>query len=311
MKLNFRELQVVWAILLEGSVSGASRRLNVTQPAISMMLRQAEARFGFALFDRKGNRLVPLAELRELGPQLGVVFSQFRELGTQITRIKNGQIGTIRIATVATLAESFVVDALAQFQMQYPNVASSLQILSSDEVVDEVAGGRVDIGIAYKTTNMDGVLRRLIGSTDIVCTSQVDGALSDRLSVGPEDVAGSRLISYRPTALFGRKLQTCFEAHGLQYAPAIETNARIAALLSARGAGVGLVDALAARSLPEGSVHVCAFAPRVSAPVYVLRPETGSTASFGHDLDETVGDFFKALGGPYIRSLDVLAAEPV
>jgi DNA-binding transcriptional LysR family regulator len=309
VKLNFRELEVVWAILAEGSVSGASRRLSVTQPAVSMMLRQAESRLGFALFDRSGQGLSPSAELRELAPQLGAVFSQLRELGTQIVRVRDGQIGMIRIATTAALAESFVVDALTEFHSRYPNVAISLQLLSSAAVIDEVEGGRVDIGISYNMTSVDGVARRLIGTTDLVCATRHGGPLSDRQNVSPEDVAGLRLISYRPGAIFGRKLQACFEAHGLQYAPAIETNARTAALLAANGVGIGLVDALAARNVADDRLRICGFTPRVSAPVYVFRPGTGSGSAFASDLDEIVGACFAMLDGPYQRSLEVRTEE--
>ncbi|MGH8435809.1 MAG: LysR family transcriptional regulator, partial [Pseudomonas sp.] len=58
-KLSLRHIETIHAVILTGSVTGAASRLFVTQPAISNVLREAEDRLGYPLFDRRGGRLMP------------------------------------------------------------------------------------------------------------------------------------------------------------------------------------------------------------------------------------------------------------
>ncbi len=64
-RLSLRHIETIHAVVLTGSVMGAAGRLHLTQPAVSNVLRDAEERLGYQLFDRRGGRLLPtpLADL--------------------------------------------------------------------------------------------------------------------------------------------------------------------------------------------------------------------------------------------------------
>ena len=298
MKLNFRELEVIWAVLTEGNASRASRRLNVTQPAVSMMLRQAEARLGFALFERSGARLLATDQLRELQPLLKSVFDHLSDLSTQVVRVRNGQLGMLRIATTATFSGAFVTNALYEFQTIRPNVTASLQSLPSDAVIAGVEQGRIDVGIAYATTPIAHISSRVVGSAEIVCVMSENDPLANLSEVTPMDLVERHLISYRPDTVFGSRLQGSFQQHGLRFAPAIETNALSAATLVAQGAGIGLVDGLVVKALKNASVQVRPFSPRTVAEIQVIRPADRSAE----------GDLFERMLVTTLSALQLEAA---
>ena len=57
--MKLAHLEVCNAVLLTGTVTGAARLLHMSQPAVTKMLQSAENQFGFKLFTREKNRLVP------------------------------------------------------------------------------------------------------------------------------------------------------------------------------------------------------------------------------------------------------------
>lgn len=276
-KLNFRELEVLQTLLAEGTVSLASRKLNVTQPAVSMMLRQAEARLGFPLFDRIGNRLVPTEQLREIAPLLGSLFTQMDDLSTQVARVRSGQLGILRIGATAALSGAFVDDALYLFQSRAPQVTVSLHAVPNSSVISGIEQGRFDIGIAYSRTTAPDTSFRIIGSTEAVCLMLAGHALAGEKEVRPEHLADQRLLSYRPDTVFGRKLRGAFEACDHRFAPAIEASAFSAASLAAKGAGIALVDRLVANMAEARGLISRPFSPQVTNDLYLLRSATGST----------------------------------
>ncbi len=66
--MNLRQMEVFHAIMRSGSVTGAARQLNVSQPAISATLRHCEAQLGMKLFERAGSGLQPTPEAHAIFP---------------------------------------------------------------------------------------------------------------------------------------------------------------------------------------------------------------------------------------------------
>ena len=64
--MNFRHIEVFFAVMSSGSITSAAKLLNVSQPSVTTTIKHAEKRLGFALFIRESGRLVPTREARVL-----------------------------------------------------------------------------------------------------------------------------------------------------------------------------------------------------------------------------------------------------
>ena len=64
--INLRQLEVLRAVMRYRTTTGAAEELGMSQPAVSNAIRLAEAKLGFALFDRISNRLIPTSEAKML-----------------------------------------------------------------------------------------------------------------------------------------------------------------------------------------------------------------------------------------------------
>ena len=98
MELELRHLKLVVAVAEEGSVTAASKRLHVTQSALSHQLRDAEEKIGAPLFLRLSKRMVPTACGERLLQTARNVLSELERTGREIGN--NGEnAGVIRLST--------------------------------------------------------------------------------------------------------------------------------------------------------------------------------------------------------------------
>ena len=76
--INLRQVECFYAVMRTGSVTQAARLLNVTQPAVSIAIKQLESRLKLKLFERSAGRLHATAEAKDLMPDLAEIFVRLR-----------------------------------------------------------------------------------------------------------------------------------------------------------------------------------------------------------------------------------------
>src|SRR5580765_3953113 len=97
MELEVRHLRLVMAVAEEGSVTAASRRLHVTQSALSHQLRDAEEKVGAPLFLRLSKRMVPTPAGERLLQSARMVLGELERTSREISG--KGDAGMIRLST--------------------------------------------------------------------------------------------------------------------------------------------------------------------------------------------------------------------
>jgi DNA-binding transcriptional LysR family regulator len=284
MLLKFREIEVFWAVYRGQSVKAAARTLNVSQPAVSMMLKSAEERFGVKLFERTGGRIKPTPEARALFSATNSVFLELEEFQRQVTRIKEGRVGLVRIAATPTLAAAFLHPALATFRRVHPDVRLVLRTATTDQTVEMVAQGRVDFGIAYGPSGGSGTHTEDIGVAQVACVFRADHPLAERPLIRPRDLRDETVMTYRPDTPLGRAVARLLRAHAGDMKVAIEGTALTAAYLADAGLGVALIDPFILNGGLFHHVTVRPFEPSASARVQIVTKQEEPLALVTQDL---------------------------
>src|SRR5512140_2564993 len=96
--INLRQIEVFYAVMRAGSITEAARVLNVTQPAVSVALKQLESRLRMPLFDRVGGRLRPTPEARALMPDVAEIFGRLGAVERMSQDLAAGARGVLSIA---------------------------------------------------------------------------------------------------------------------------------------------------------------------------------------------------------------------
>jgi DNA-binding transcriptional LysR family regulator len=142
--LTLRQLKVFEAVARHLNYTRAAEELHLTQPAVSMQVKQLEESLGVALFEQLGKRI----HLTEAGTEvLGYARSitqQLDELESVLSRMKGLGGGRLRIS-VATTANYFIPTLLGSFSRRYPDVTVSLDVTNRETLLRQLTENTVDL----------------------------------------------------------------------------------------------------------------------------------------------------------------------
>ena len=243
MKLSFRQLEVIRAVALHGGVTAAAAELGVSQPAVSMMLREGKASAGFPLFLRAQGRLQPTPELRALLDELERVFKGLERVDRLVRDIREAGLGSVVVAVTPTLADNLLPAAVAAFGRARPRLQITVQTMDNPSVVEAVTQGGVDFGLVLTPIAETDARLLPLCAGDLVGVVPRGHPLAARGRVTPQDLAAHPLISFSRSLPLGRLVEQAFREAGVERRIAIEVNQSSTALALARaGAGVAVID---------------------------------------------------------------------
>ena len=129
MKLNLRQIEVFRAIMLSGSISGASKLLFVSQPAVSRLIAYTEQRLGLMLFERIKGRLYPTPEARRLFVEVTALYQNVQRVNEVADNLAENREGQLRLSCSPSLGQSLLPRAIARFRQLHPEIRIVLQTL--------------------------------------------------------------------------------------------------------------------------------------------------------------------------------------
>jgi len=142
--LTLRQLKVFEAVARHLNYTRAAEELHLTQPAVSMQVKQLEESLGIALFEQLGKRI----HLTEAGLELlgyaRTITQQLDELEGVLNRMKGLGGGRLRIS-VATTANYFIPTLLGSFSRRYPDVTVSLDVTNRETLLRQLTDNTVDL----------------------------------------------------------------------------------------------------------------------------------------------------------------------
>ena len=154
---TLRQLQVFEAVARHLSFSRAAAELHLTQPAVSMQVKQLEGQAGLPLFERIGKRIFLTEAGTELHQHSRVIAQQLHDADEALAARKGLSQGRLVITMVST-AKYFVPPLLARFLKQRPGVTVKLSANNREVVLKQLADNEVDLAIMGRTPQgMDAV----------------------------------------------------------------------------------------------------------------------------------------------------------
>lgn len=277
MSLSFRQLQVVRAVYRHGSVIGAASALGISQPAVSMMLRDCTRVAGFPLFLRKQGRLQPTMETSVLMTDLDRVFDGVERIGRLLEDMRDTKIGTIQIAATPTLAENLLPPAVTEFKRSRPHVQITISSMDNISVVNSVINEHVDFGLVLSPlSQFDAQLIQLCAA-ELICVVHPDNPLAAQTQVTPKDLGSYPLISFSRSLPLGVLVEKTFRDAGVPRRITIEVNqSSVACALTRAGAGVAIVDPFWLMENRDHGLVRLKVRPRTEVVAQVLVPKNAN-----------------------------------
>ncbi len=146
MHLTLRQLRVFESVARHLNYTRAAEELHLTQPAVSMQVKQLEESLGVGLFEQLGKRI----HLTEAGAEVlayaRTITQQLDELEGVLNRLKGLSGGRLRIS-VATTANYFIPTLLGSFSRRFPDVTVTLDITNRETLLKSLAENTTDLVI--------------------------------------------------------------------------------------------------------------------------------------------------------------------
>ncbi len=259
--LNLDHLRTFAQVVELGSFSAAAERGGVTQPAVSLQIRQLERRFGVKLVERIGRRAGPTAAGLELLTHIRAIDAALAQAEQAMSAHASQVSGRIRLGTGATACTYLLPSVLADLRRRFP----ALDIVASTGNTSDMLRGLENntLDMALVTLPAPGRMFQVnpVMEDEFVAIfpARDAGAIPD--VVTPQSLAGLPLVLFEPGARTRRLVDDWFEAAGVAAKPVMELGSTeamkeivaaglgCAVLPKLAVSGAGQRDALAVRSL--------------------------------------------------------------
>jgi DNA-binding transcriptional LysR family regulator len=280
--LTLRQIEVIRAIMVTGTVGAAARLLNVSSPGISRVMKHAEMSLGVKLFNRRGGRYSPTREADVIFNQINGVYDKVEDLQFVISRIKRGANTELKIGSAPSIANVMVPRAIADVRKAFPNLLIEVDILKREDTVDYLLLGKGEmVALSYKFDHPMLTFAPLARGR-LKCIVP-DGHPLARLSCVPaEEIVKYPLIGVDPTDPYGRIMAEVFASQSLHYEVAIRARfgSTVCALVTL-GLGVAVMDefTLAANNWPN--IRALEITEPTVFQTYVVHRKDAAISSYG------------------------------
>jgi LysR family transcriptional regulator, low CO2-responsive transcriptional regulator len=192
--LTIRQLRALATVQASGSVTAAASRLNLTQPAVTLQIRNLQALAGLPLIQRTGDGMAVTDAGRHVLALAERVEAALLDCERSLDMIAGRTGGRVSIAAVST-AKYFVPFAIAGFSRRFPQVDVSLRIGNREDVRAALRGYDLDIAIMGRPPADVPVEMRLLGKHPHVIIAAADHGLARKKRVAVTDLANENVIT--------------------------------------------------------------------------------------------------------------------
>ncbi|AUL48230.1 hypothetical protein BBB39_16585 [Bordetella trematum] len=265
-------MEALLAIARLGSFQAAAEHLNVTQPTVSLRIRELEAALGVALFEREGRRAALTAE--------GVLARRYAEQAIGVldeleTRLRTGDPlqGTLRVGSSETIAMVCLPAIVQQLEQRYPRLHIELTIANSLVLSERLNTNQLDIAFLIDAGVSHHVQVEPLAWAEVAWMGQ-----APRGRLRAADLAAQKLfVVPAPSPL--HEVVSAWYAQERAPLPEFNTCTSVAIIAGMVAAGVGIsalpvsvmADALASgrvqryeQERPFTPLRLCAAYPRVA-----------------------------------------------
>lgn len=289
--MNQRQLEAFNAFMIYGSVTKAAQKLNISQPAVSRLLNALESSLGFALFEKKKNKLTPTQEARSLHKIVIRSLVGMDEIKNHAGAIATRQIGSISIGAQSVYVNSYLMDVVAEFKKRHPNVQITIHEEGMEHMLEKVNNRSCDIGIGV-TLNMDFINTKVIpiAKCKAICIIPKGHELEDIEEVTFDHLKTQAFVDLVVGSPLRMRIDNLFYSNNWLKRNTVAEALNISTVcgLVERGVGIAIVDPFTMNFLDLEKVAVKSIIP-------VIEWQQAIFSAKGYEFNALENEFIKIL----------------
>lgn len=292
--MRLRQIEVFHSVYANGSISAAARALNVSQPAVSKVLRHTESQLGIRLFDLVRGRLVPTDEAHALYREVDEVFGRISSLQTTAVNLRNSGAGHLRIGVVPSLGLEIAPAAIAAFRQKHPTVTFEVKTLHHNDMLRSLYERECDLAIGYDPPEQPRLAFKKLSTARLLLIARPDHIASKAEALSITELHGMDIVSVSGSGPIGNILASAIENAQITVNEVVSVGTYyVAAALVRFGSGIAIVDEFTARSMACQGLKRIALSPEVRFGIHAMWLEDRPPSKLGLRFIAIIGDVLK------------------
>lgn len=157
MSIELRHIRYFIAVAEELNFGRAAARLHIAQPPLSVQIQVLERELGVKLFDRTGRRTSLTREGEVFLLEARQICDQVSRARRAVNQAASGELGRLRIAGVPYAFMEVLPTVVPKFRRQNPNIVVDLREASTQESLDSLLAGTVDVAYVRQGDPVEGL----------------------------------------------------------------------------------------------------------------------------------------------------------
>ena len=182
--VTLRQLKVFESVARHLSFSRAAEELHLTQPAVSMQVKQLEEQAGLPLTEMVGKKVYLTEAGEEVARQARRIAQQLREANEALDALKGVRSGRLAIGVIST-AKYFAPHLLAEFRRRKPGVELDLRVHNRETIVRLLAENEIDLAIMGQPPQDFATIAEGFADHPLVIVAAPDHPLAEKKKIAP------------------------------------------------------------------------------------------------------------------------------
>ena len=237
--VNFHQLSIFHTVARVGSFTRAAAELDISQPAVSIQIKQLERSLQTTLLSRLRRGVVLTDTGEAVYRYTKRIFTLSEEMRYAILDIEGLAAGRLTIGSSSTPGECILPLVIGIFHSRYPKVEVSLAISNTQIVVDQILNRQLDIGMAGAPVDQDGLVSFPYTNDEVVLVSSAAHPLARKGQASVADIDGQPFVMREPGSATRKAAEDSLAESGIEVKIAMELGSN-EAVKRAAAAGLGL-----------------------------------------------------------------------
>lgn len=238
MNISLRQFRIFEAVARLSSYTRAAEELHLTQPAVSMQVRQLEDQVGLPLFEKLGKQISLTEAGREIFHYSRSINRSLQEMEDVVESLKGVSRGRLSVA-VASTVNYFAPRLLAAFHKRYPGIGLRLDVTNRERLVQQLQANTVDLVMMGQPPEAIDVESEAFMDNPLVVIAPPGHPLADQGRVRVKRIADEVFVMREPGSGTRQAMERFFAEHGVAIRHGMQMT-RNEAIKQAVRAGLGL-----------------------------------------------------------------------
>lgn len=256
MNVSIKQLQAFVAVAKSQSFAEACTLIHLSQPALSISIKNLEEAVGGTLLARSTRSVALTPEGAEFFPVAQRLLEDWGRSLDDVHNLFALRRGKLDVAAMPTFASSLLPEILAAYHQLYPDINITIHDVIAESVVDMVRDGRVELGISFDPGDAQDLNFKPLFLDQFVAALPPQHKLLKKQQLKWSDLRNTPFIALQRPSSIRALLDKALLDHGIEISPAFEAHqlASIGRMVSI-GLGISVVPALSAGQMEEMGAH--------------------------------------------------------